>query len=66
MMRKMTEGRANTAQRNGTEAGEASAEGKADCKGLRAGELIVNIKYESALLIKVQRVLLSPLFSYHL
>lgn len=48
MMRKMTEGRANTAQRNGTEAGEASAEGKADCKGLRAGELVVNITYKSA------------------
>lgn len=41
MMRKMTEGRANI------EEGEMaqSLEGKADHEGLRAAEIVVNIKY---------------------
>lgn len=65
MMRKRTEGRANIEERTvAQEAGGASAEGKEDDKRLRAAEMVINIKYKSALLIKMQGELLSPLFSY--
>lgn len=40
-MRKITEGRANIEEREMAQ----SLEGKADRKGLRAAEIVVNIKY---------------------